>query len=254
MEPDGKDEATFDDERDSDDAASMHDVDVREDTRIGDDVDIAVAVISPRPVDVRVNTEVDQNGEMDQDADVAAETGDGEGRAIGIGTEQRPEVEQATTLDAHIGDGPPGSTVEVDQDLELEQDVAIDIDIEDDLEERYIIKVAVETIQQVDAEQMQLSISPTSMAQSTWMWMPRKPWRSIRKPSCGPISPWPDPGDAPDHITSPSRHVDGRAGKFEVGCAKTHRARQHGQWQAKQVMKPARGDASGRALFREPAP
>jgi hypothetical protein len=41
----------------------------------------------------------------------------------------------------------------VNQDIEINQDVDIDIDIEDDLEERYIVKVLVETLQQADVDQ-----------------------------------------------------------------------------------------------------
>ena len=63
------------------------------------------------------------------------------------------EVEQDTTIDMRISDGPPGGTVEVNQDIELDQDVDIDIDIEDELEERYVVKVNVEVLQEVDADQ-----------------------------------------------------------------------------------------------------
>ena len=64
------------------------------------------------------------------------------------------EIEQAMTLDALITDGPPGGTVEANQDTEMNQDVDIDLDIEDELEERYIVKVAIDVVQDADIDQV----------------------------------------------------------------------------------------------------
>ena len=63
------------------------------------------------------------------------------------------EIEQDTTLDVRISDGSPGGTVQVNQDIELDQTVDIDIDVEDELEERYVVKVDVASLQEVDARQ-----------------------------------------------------------------------------------------------------
>lgn len=63
------------------------------------------------------------------------------------------EVEQDTEIDMRLSDGPPGGTVEVNQDIDVDQDVSIDIDIEDELEERYDIKLDVDVLQDVDAVQ-----------------------------------------------------------------------------------------------------
>ena len=63
------------------------------------------------------------------------------------------EVEQDTSVDARISDGPPGGTVEVNQNIEMDQDVNIDVDIEDELEKRYLVNVDVVVRQEVDADQ-----------------------------------------------------------------------------------------------------
>lgn len=97
---------------------------------------------------------LDQDMRIDQDIRVDVKIFDeGDVLYIDVFLLDSVGVEQDTTLDMRIGDGPSGGTVEVNQDLELDQDVDIDIDIEDELEARYIIKVDVEILQEVDAEQ-----------------------------------------------------------------------------------------------------
>jgi hypothetical protein len=97
---------------------------------------------------------LDQDMRIDQDIRVDVKIFDeGDVLYIDVFLLDSVEVEQDTTLDMRIGEGPPGGTVEVNQDLDLDQDVDIDIDIEDELEARYIVKVDVEILQEVDAEQ-----------------------------------------------------------------------------------------------------
>lgn len=97
---------------------------------------------------------LDQDMRIDQDIRVDVKIFDeGDVLYIDVFLLDSVEVEQDTTLDMRIGEGPPGGTVEVNQDLDLDQDVDIDIDIEDELEARYIVKVDVEIRQEVDAEQ-----------------------------------------------------------------------------------------------------
>ena len=97
---------------------------------------------------------LDQDMRIDQDIRIDVKIFD-EGAVLHIDVYLRDwvEVEQDTTLDLRVGDGTPGGTVEVNQDLDLDQDVDIDIDIEDELEARYIVKVDVEILQEVNAEQ-----------------------------------------------------------------------------------------------------
>lgn len=123
---------------------------IDQDLMMDQDVDIAFTIDG----DGHFSVLLDQDMRVSQALDIDVDIYDADGVLfIDVFLRDMIEVEQATTLDAHIGDGPQGGPVEVDQDLELDQDVDIDIDIEDDLEERYIIKVTVETVQQVDAEQ-----------------------------------------------------------------------------------------------------
>ena len=97
---------------------------------------------------------LDQDMRIDQDIRVDVKIFDeGDVLHVDVFLLDSVEVEQDTTLDMRIGEGPPGGTVEVNQDLDLDQDVDIDIDIEDELEARYIVQVDVEILQEVDAEQ-----------------------------------------------------------------------------------------------------
>lgn len=114
------------------------------------DVDIAFTIDG----DGHFSVLLDQDMRISQALDIDVDIHDTDGVLfIDVFLRDSIEVEQDTTLAMRIDDGPQGGTVEINQDLELDQDVDIDIDIEDDLEERYIIKVAVETVQQVDAYQ-----------------------------------------------------------------------------------------------------
>ncbi|RUM99873.1 hypothetical protein EET67_03030 [Pseudaminobacter arsenicus] len=123
---------------------------IDQDLMMDQDVDIAFTIDG----DGHFSVLLDQDMRILQALDIDVDIRDTDGVLfIDVFLRDSVEVEQDTTLDMHIGDGPQGGMVEVNQDLELDQDVDIDIDIEDDLEERYIIKVAVETTQQVDADQ-----------------------------------------------------------------------------------------------------
>jgi hypothetical protein len=97
---------------------------------------------------------LDQDMRIDQEVDIDVDIYDEDGVLyIDLFVRDLIEVEQDTTLDARITDGPQGGIVEVNQAIELDQDVDIDIDIEDELEERYVIDVSVEVRQDVDADQ-----------------------------------------------------------------------------------------------------
>jgi hypothetical protein len=97
---------------------------------------------------------LDQEMCIDQELDVDLEIFDVDGVLhVDVFLRGSVEVEQDTTIDMEISDGPPGGTVEVNQDIEFDQDVDIDIDVEDELEERYVVKAYVEALQQADADQ-----------------------------------------------------------------------------------------------------
>ncbi|KAB0268868.1 hypothetical protein [Microvirga brassicacearum] len=97
---------------------------------------------------------LDQDMRIEQEIDIDLEIFGADGVLyVDLYVSDSIEIEQDTKLDMWITDGPPGGTVQVHQDIELEQDVDIDIQIEDDLEERYAIKVDIDVIQEVDADQ-----------------------------------------------------------------------------------------------------
>jgi hypothetical protein len=97
---------------------------------------------------------LDQNMRIDQDIDIEIEIYDIDGVLyLDIFLRDSIEVEQDMAIDVSIGDGTPGGTVEVNQDIALDQDVDIHIDIEDDLEERYAVDVGVDVLQEVDTRQ-----------------------------------------------------------------------------------------------------
>jgi hypothetical protein len=155
----------------------VHSIDVTQIAEIDQDASI---IVHGYAGEVVARLRIDQDIEMDQDVEIAF-TIDGDGRfAVLLDQDMRIdqeteitlkifddngvlyvdlflrdsiEVDQETTLDMRIFDGPPGGTVEVDQDIELDQDVDIEIDIEDELEERYIVKADVDVVQEVDADQ-----------------------------------------------------------------------------------------------------
>lgn len=123
---------------------------IDQDLMMDQDVDIAFTIDG----DGHFSVLLDQDMRISQALDIDVDIHDTDGVLfIDVFLRDSIEVEQDTTLAMRIDDGPQGGTVEINQDLEIDQDVDIDIDIEDDLEERYIIKVAVETVQQVDADQ-----------------------------------------------------------------------------------------------------
>ena len=97
---------------------------------------------------------LDQNMRIDQEVEIDLKIFDVNGVLyVDLFLRDSIEIEQDTTLDIRISDGSPGGTVEVNQDIELDQKVDIDIDIEDELEERYVVKVNVASLQEVDVEQ-----------------------------------------------------------------------------------------------------
>ena len=97
---------------------------------------------------------LDQDMRIDQDVEIDLDIFDVDGVLyVDLFLHDSIEIEQDTTVDIRISDGSPCGTVEVNQDLEFDQEVDIDIDIEDELEERYIVKVTVESLQAVDAAQ-----------------------------------------------------------------------------------------------------
>ncbi len=114
------------------------------------DVDIAFTIDG----DGHFSVLIDQDMRIDQDIWIDINIYDEDGVLyVDVFLRDAVEVEQDTAIDIEISDGPPGGTVEVNQDLELDQDVHVQIDIEDDLEERYIIKTSVDVIQTVDADE-----------------------------------------------------------------------------------------------------
>ncbi len=97
---------------------------------------------------------LDQDMRIDQNVQIDLRIYDVDGVLyIDLYLHDSVEIEQDTTIDMELSDGPAGATVLLDQDVQITQDVDIDIDIEDELEERYIVKVQVDTIQQADVDQ-----------------------------------------------------------------------------------------------------
>ncbi|PSH69450.1 hypothetical protein CU102_08720 [Phyllobacterium brassicacearum] len=97
---------------------------------------------------------LDQDMRIDQDIWVDINIYDEDGVLyVDVFLRDAIEVDQDTTIDVEISDGPPGGTVEINQDIELDQDVHVQVDIEDDLEERYIIRTSVDVVQSVDADE-----------------------------------------------------------------------------------------------------
>lgn len=123
---------------------------VDQDLLIDQEMDVDVTVDG----DGQFNLLLDQDLRIDQDVQIDLEIFDVDGVLyVDLLLHDIVKVEQDTTVDMRISEGPPGGTVEVDQDIEIMQDVDVDIDIEDDLEERYIIKVGVEVLQRADVDQ-----------------------------------------------------------------------------------------------------
>ncbi|WP_065375103.1 hypothetical protein [Ensifer adhaerens] len=137
-------------------------------------------IVNGYPGEVVARLHIEQNLVLDQDVDIALTTDGGRhfailvdqdmyiGQEIEIDLEifdadgvlyidlflrDSIEIEQDTSIDLQLGNGPPGGSVEVDQDIELEQDIDIDVDIEDGLEERYVVKVEIGVAQEVAVAQ-----------------------------------------------------------------------------------------------------
>jgi hypothetical protein len=97
---------------------------------------------------------LDQDMRIDQNVQIDIKIYDVDGVLyIDLYLYDRVEIEQDTTIDMEVGDGDPGATVLLDQEIQISQDVDVDIDIEDDLEERYTVTVKVDTIQKADVDQ-----------------------------------------------------------------------------------------------------
>lgn len=123
---------------------------IDQDLSIEQDVDIAFTIDGNGHFIVLV----DQELRIDQEIEIDLEIFDIDGVLyVDLYLRDAIEVEQDTSIDMRIGDGPPGGTVAVNQNIELDQDVDISIDIEDELEERYIIEVTIEIRQQADVDQ-----------------------------------------------------------------------------------------------------
>lgn len=123
---------------------------IDQDLMMDQDVDISFTIDG----EGRFAILVDQDMRIDQDTQIDVDFYDDNGVLyVDVFLHDSIAVEQDTTVDMQISDGPPGGTVDVQQDIELYQDVNIDIDIEDELQERYVIKLDVEVLQDVDAAQ-----------------------------------------------------------------------------------------------------
>lgn len=177
----GRPELDGDDTLDSDDVLSeLGNIDGIDISQVATADQDASVIVNGYVGNVVTRLHIDQNLVMDQDADISV-TIDGDGHFVVLLDQDMRidqdvridvdifdvdgvlyvdlflrdsiEIEQDTIVDARIGDGPPGGTVEVTQTIEMDQDVDIDIDIEDELEERYLVKVDVSVEQKIDAEQ-----------------------------------------------------------------------------------------------------
>ena len=123
---------------------------IDQDLTMDQDVDISFSIDG----EGRFAILVDQDMRIDQDTQIVVDFHDDNGVLyVDVFLHDSIAVEQDTTVEMQISDGHFGGTVEVQQVIELDQDVDIDIDIEDELEERYVIKLDVEVVQDVDAEQ-----------------------------------------------------------------------------------------------------
>jgi hypothetical protein len=128
-------------------SARLH---IDQDLTMDQDVDISFAIDG----DGHFAILLDQDTRISQDIDIDIRILDVDDVLyVDVFLRDSVEVEQDTTLDLSITDGPPGGSVAISQGIELDQDVDIDIDIEDELEERYIITVDVDVLQEADADQ-----------------------------------------------------------------------------------------------------
>lgn len=123
---------------------------IDQDLMMDQDVDISFTIDG----DGHFAVLLDQSMHIDQETEIDVEIFDEDGVLyVDVFLRDSIDVEQDTAIDMRISDGPPGGTVEVNQDIDLDQDVRIDIDIKDELEERYDIKLVVDVVQDVDAVQ-----------------------------------------------------------------------------------------------------
>ncbi|MFD1984110.1 hypothetical protein ACFSOZ_15755 [Mesorhizobium newzealandense] len=128
-------------------AARLH---IFQDLVMDQDVDISLTVDGEGNFAVLL----DQEMRIDQEIDLDLEIFDVDGVLhLDVFLWDSVEVEQDTTIDLRISDGPPGGTVDVNQDIELDQDVDIDIDIDSELEELYAVRAYVDVLQQANADQ-----------------------------------------------------------------------------------------------------
>ncbi len=123
---------------------------IDQDLMMDQDADVSFTIDGDGHFDVLL----DQEMHIDQDLQIDLDMFDVDGVLyVDLFLHDSVEVEQDTSVDARISDGPPGGTVEVNQNIEMDQDVNIDVDIEDELEKRYLVNVDVVVRQEVDADQ-----------------------------------------------------------------------------------------------------
>ncbi|WP_077967617.1 hypothetical protein [Ensifer adhaerens] len=123
---------------------------IEQDLVLDQDVDIALTTDGGGHFAILVDQDMYIGQEIEIDLDIF----DADGVLyIDLFLRDSIEIEQDTSIDVQLGNGPPGGSVEVDQDIELEQDVDIDVDIEDELEERYVVKVEIGVAQEVAVAQ-----------------------------------------------------------------------------------------------------
>lgn len=122
-------------ERDAQDPRDVG-IGVNQASETGDDVDMEVSIIGSRPAIVKLDAEVDQSGEIDQDAEIASETGEPGGREIEVAADQRPEVDQRIEVDVEVSEDDGIVIVEIDaeveDDVEIESDLDVDVDDDDE--------------------------------------------------------------------------------------------------------------------------
>jgi hypothetical protein len=120
-----------DDDLDDEGGRSL-DINLDQDSRLENSDTIGVKVIGSRPVGVEVDTEIDQNGEIDQDEDVDVDAGGGSGeREASVRTQQRPEVDQRIDVDVEVSERDGVVFVEVgvgiEEDIEIESDADVNV-------------------------------------------------------------------------------------------------------------------------------
>jgi hypothetical protein len=127
------------------------DVHIDQNLQMDQDVNIAFSIDG----DGHFNLKFDQGVEIDQDVQIEINIFDDDEGVLHVQLylHDTVDVDQHTDVDMSIGDGPPGGSVSAIQDVELNQNADINIDVEDELEERYLVNVQVETKQKADVDQ-----------------------------------------------------------------------------------------------------